>query len=274
MRATQLYSVVEGDAILGKSPFVNPFELGQQTMIEEPTSIDQIVPQIHVHITETVHVLSKAGEAEKSVIWGEISLQYDGPTETATPVCFQLAHPLFDKLETTEYVHQLDDQGTFQLQTLLFTTNESRICIKYQVQCDLLPLTVKPMWKCDPEKSRLLIKYHKHADVPRLENVVFVTSVTGNVQNALSIPEGELVLSQKRMMWHIGDIQEESEAVIKAQFVTLEQSSAQPIAVRFEIKDHLLSRISVQQGVDAMVVWAKVLKISKNVKVGKYIAEV
>ncbi|KAL0573031.1 hypothetical protein ABG067_009227, partial [Albugo candida] len=96
------------------------------------------------------------------------------------------------------------------------------------------------MWKCDTDKSRLLVKYHKHSDLPPLENVMFLTSITGNVQNALSIPAGELVLSQKKIKWHIGQIHDNNEALIKAQFTTLEQATPQPIAIRFDIKDTLM----------------------------------
>lgn len=300
MRATQLYSVIEQDQMLRKienqqpsapahapSPFANPFEISQERIVEEEQESEPFsgknandLPQIDVHIAETVHVLSRAGEAEQSAIWGEISLLYNGPTESAAPVCFQINQPTtsLDKMDATEYVEMLDgyDNATFRLNTHLFKADESIVCLKYQVRLtkDRLPLTVKPMWKCDLDKSRLLVKYHKHHDLPTLENVMFVTSVTGDVQNALSIPAGELVLSQKRIKWHLGQIADNEEAVIKAQFTTLEQGTPQPIAVRFEIKDHLMSDVNVEYGTDALMIWAKINHICKTVKVGKYIAEV
>jgi hypothetical protein len=296
MRATQLYSVIEQDQMLPKvenqlpatapvsSPFANPFELSQEKIVEEeeqqqPEPINNNLPQIDVHIAETIHVLSRAGEAEKSVIWGEVSLSYNGPAESVTPVCFQINRPTkLDKVNATEYAEILDgyDHDTFKLNTHLFKTDEPVVVITYQVKLakERIPLSVRPMWKCDQDKSRLLVKYHKHHDLPPLENVMFVTSITGDVQNALSIPAGELLLSQKRIKWHLGQIADNEEAVIKAQFTTLEQATPQPIAIRFEMKDRLMSDVNVEYGTDALVIWAKINNMSKSVKVGKYIAEV
>lgn len=304
MRATQLYSVIEQDQMLPKlegqqspaispaispaalpaaSPFANPFELSQDKIVEEESESNHTsdeLPSIDVDTRETIHVLSRGGKAERSVIWGEVSLQYKGPSESATPICFQIQHPVqFDKIETTDFVsisEESDHNTTFVIHTQHFPSEKSVICVKYQVKLaeDHLPLTVKPMWKCDTDKSRLLVKYHKHSALPPLENVVFVASVTGNVQNALSIPSGELILSQKRIKWNLGHIEDDSEAVIKAQFTTLEEATAQPIAVRFEIKNYLMSQVKVENGENSLVIWAKVNQAGKSVKVGKFIAEV
>ncbi|KAI7896742.1 Muniscin C-terminal mu homology domain-containing protein [Mucor mucedo] len=271
MRATQLYSVVEGDQTLGNpAPLFNPFEQAPEKIAEEPITEENVVsPQIHVAITETLHVLSRAGEAERSMISGEVSIQYEGPMDPSTPVLFKLSHAgtTFDTIETA-FLEETLEENTFGIQTGLFTSGQSKVCIKYKAPCHQLPLSVKPIWKCDSEKSRLLVKYHKHRDFSRLENVVFATSVTGQVQNALSIPAGELVLSQSRIMWHLGNLEDPAEAVIKAQFTTLEQASPQPIAVRFELGDTLLTDVNIMADPSLLV------HTTKSVKVGKYIAEI
>lgn len=317
MRATQLYSVIEQDQIVSKvdgssgavpvaSPLesstdsisslpTNPFEMSQEKIAEIPEEEDtttttaqsvEDLPLINVYITETVHVLSRAGEAEKSVVWGEIGIDYRGPAASATPICFQINHQQsLDSVETTDYADVLDgytlQDNIFKINTQLYHENVSTletpvaICIKYQTKLDHLPITVKPIWKCEADKSRLLVKYHSNVPATTaLDKVMFVTSVTGNVQNALSIPAGELVLSQNRIKWHLGQISDNNEAVIKAQFTTLEQASPQPIAIRFEMKDHLLSDVNVEQGADALVLWAKICNTTKIVKAGKYIADI
>ncbi|EPB81479.1 hypothetical protein HMPREF1544_11798 [Mucor circinelloides 1006PhL] len=313
MRATQLYSVIEQDQIVSKvdgssgavplesstdsisSLPANPFEMSQEKIAEIPEEEDatttaaqsvEDLPLINVYITETVHVLSRAGEAEKSVVWGEIGIDYRGPAASATPICFQINHQQsLDSIETTDYADVLDgytlQDNIFKINTQLYHENVSTletpvaICIKYQTKLDHLPITVKPIWKCEADKSRLLVKYHSNVPATTaLNKVMFVTSVTGNVQNALSIPAGELVLSQNRIKWHLGQISDNNEAVIKAQFTTLEQASPQPIAVRFEMKDHLLSDVNVEQGADALVLWAKICNTTKIVKAGKYIADI
>ncbi|CEP19138.1 hypothetical protein [Parasitella parasitica] len=317
MRATQLYSVIEQDHIVSKidgsygsvpsdatvitlpesslesTPWIpaNPFDFNQKT-IGEPPKLEESValksgedlPTINVFITETVHVLSKSGEAEKSVVWGEIGIEYDGPTVSTTPICFQLDHQQsLDSIETTDYVDVLDgytlQDSIFKINTQLYHDNKKSdhhvaICIKYQTRLNHLPIIVKPIWKCEKDKSRLLVKYHNNVTAVPIENVMFATLVTGNVQNALSIPSGELVLSQQRIKWHIGKVSDNDEAVIKAQFITLEQATAQPIAVRFEIKNHLLSNVNVMHGTHAQVLWPRIYNITKIVKAGKYIADV
>jgi hypothetical protein len=289
MRATQLYSVIEQQppaepinttgelAATTTSLLSNPFEMSQEKIVEE--EMDDL-PLINVHITETVHVLFRGGEVDKSIVCGEIVIEYKGPTESATPICFQILQSIkFDSVELTDFVSVLDgytlEDNFFKINTQLIQQRDNTVCIKYQYKLDKdrVPLTVKPMWKCDTNKSRLLIKYHKHAQTAALENVMFVTSMTGDVQNALSIPAGELVLSQKRIKWHLGDINNNDEQVIKAQFTTLEQATPQPVAIRFETKNELLTDLKIQQGSDPLVLWAKICDITKTIKAGRYIAE-
>lgn len=301
MRATQLYSVVEQDQTGSKTDgssehepksFTestsslpsNPFELSQEKIVETPEDEESVedLPLINVYITEIVHALSHVGEAEKSVVWGEIGIDYKGPAVSATPICFQINHQKsLDTIETTDYASVMDGytmhDNIFKINTQMYHENNNAdnpvaTCIKYQAKLDYTPITVKPIWKCETEKSRLLVKYH--ANTVPLDNVMFATSITGNVQNALSIPSGELVLFQNRIKWHLGQISDSNEAVIKAQFTTLEQASPQPIAIRFEIKDHLLTNMNIQQGKDALVLWAKICNTTKIVKAGKYIADI
>lgn len=303
MRATQLYSVIEQQpaepttdatatinqgsaestptATATTSPHIpslsNPFEMNQEKITEE--EMDDL-PSINVHVTETVHVLLRGGEVQKSIVLGEIGIEYKGPVESATPICFQISqNDMHDSVELTDFVSVLDgytlQDNLFKVNTQLIHQRGDVVCIKYQhkLDNDRVPLTVKPIWKCDGDKSRLLVKYHKHAQTAALQEVIFVTSVTGDVQNALSIPAGELALAQKRIKWHLGDIDTDEDQDIKAQFTTLEQATPQPVAIRFETKDELLTDVNVHQGADPMVLWAKICNITKTVKAGKYIAE-
>ncbi|KAI9487268.1 MAG: Muniscin C-terminal mu homology domain-containing protein [Benjaminiella poitrasii] len=296
IRATQLYSVIEQDqptSQIGESlhdssstelALFNPFQASH----EKITEATEETPYINVHITETVHALSRGGIPEKSIVWGEVGLQYKGPRETAHLVCFKLNYnEKLESIETTKYIdildgHTLDDK-VFKINTQLFDDREEVkdpiVCVRYQavLNGDRLPLTIKPIWKCDSDKSRLLVKYHKNTNISSMENVLLVTSITGNVQNALSIPAGELILSQNRIKWHIGQIKDgvaENESVIKAQFTTLEQASPKPIAARFEIKDQLLTDFTLGRGADPLIQWVEVCNMTKIIKAGKYVAEV
>ncbi|KAI8376630.1 Muniscin C-terminal mu homology domain-containing protein [Choanephora cucurbitarum] len=294
MRATQLYSVVEQGQIASSlnkvddesasditptvtassSSLSNPFEASQERIIEED---EEEVPTINVHTTETLHVVSRGGQAEQPTVLGEISIEYKGPIVTEQDVCFRL-NSSFGTVETTEYVEVMEGHhDVFKVNTHLFENQSAPVvCIKYQVTVDeaQVPLVVKHMWKCETDKSRVLIKYH--ATKPHLENVAFVTLLSGDVQSASSIPDGELILAQKRMRWYLGDINHTDESVIKAQFNTLEQATPQPIAVRFEIKDQLLTDAHIEQGRDHLPssLWANIGTNLKSVKTGKYVAEV
>ncbi|KAG1251861.1 hypothetical protein G6F68_012061 [Rhizopus microsporus] len=99
---------------------------------------------------------------------------------------------------------------------------------------------------------------------------MFVTSVTGDVQHALSIPAGELSLAHHRIKWDIGTLDSQDEATIKAQFETKNQGTPQPIAVRFDI-NNVLSQLEINQGNDINVLWVNIREVKKHSKAGKYI---
>ncbi|KAI8884603.1 hypothetical protein K501DRAFT_332544 [Backusella circina FSU 941] len=275
MRSTQLFSVTEQEQVKADllSPFMHPSEESLPSIAEKENVSS--IPSIDLSINETIHVLSKAGEAEKSAIWGELSMTYTGPLESATPICFQIENSSqFDSVEALDYIRHVEGD-VYQINIEKFKDIEHQpvLCFKYHTKTQDLPIVVKPMWKCYDDKSRLLVKYHKNVPVA-IDNLVFTTSVTGDVQNALSVPSGELMLAQKRFKWQVGHVTHEEEQVIKAQFTTLQQGSPQPITVRFDIRDCLLTPIAFQHGADANVLWTKVNQVHKHIKAGKYIAEV
>ncbi|CAO3669307.1 unnamed protein product [Rhizopus stolonifer] len=256
VRATQLYSVMEQPIA------VSPFEE------EEGNNQPVDLPTINVAITETIHVMSKSGQTEKATLAGEVHVQYTGPTQSASPVCFRLQLDPAASIELTEHVCLASD-NVYQLTTL---ASESNIVLRYQLDLvDLETLVIKPMWKCDADKTRLLVKYQKKC-AEKLENIVFVTSVTGDVQQAQSIPAGELSLAHGRIKWNLGTLETPEEAVIKAQFETKEQGSPQPIAVRFDLYDQLLSSADISQGNDLNILWATIRQVKKHVKSGRFIA--
>ncbi|ORE02906.1 hypothetical protein BCV72DRAFT_338381 [Rhizopus microsporus var. microsporus] len=258
VRSTQLYSVMEQPS---SSPFLQSFE---EVNEEEP---DVALPAINVDVTERIFALSKSGHIEQAMIKGEVRIRYTGPRESTRPVCFQINLPSSAATELTDHIQLLTD-NTYQLKSLI--TEKEMVIMTYQLDLTDLPLLIKPMWRCDQEKSRLLIKYQKQC-AGTLENVVFITSVTGDVQHAQSIPPGELSLAHQRIRWDLGTLDHSEEANIKAQFETNSQGSPQPIAARFDLKDELYSHLQINQGFDPNVTWAQVNVINKSVKADKYI---
>ncbi|EIE85398.1 hypothetical protein RO3G_10108 [Rhizopus delemar RA 99-880] len=248
--STQLYSVVEQPA----GPLL---QASEEANNEQPT--------IDVNIIETVNVLSRSNQIEQSSLMGEVYIRYTGPSQSLLPVCFQLHLPPFTTLKLTEHVSRVSDD-IFQLTSLHL--RDETVIVRYETNLESLPLFVKAMWKCEVDKSRLLIKYQKQPN--RLQNVAFMTSITGDVQHASSIPSGELNLAHQRIKWDIGTLENEEISIIKAQFDTKEQGTPQPIVVRFDGND-LLSSMQVNRGNDSNVLWVNIRDIKKQVKSGKYI---
>ncbi|KAI8982201.1 hypothetical protein BDF20DRAFT_834847 [Mycotypha africana] len=320
------------------NPFETTLSFAAKCEQQQPSEKrENKMPSIQFHVNETIQGHLKSGQVQYSVATGTISVQYsgydssgavEGPAaiidrDTHFTICSKSPLDSIEAINTelvsyvdmsnsknTEndsyyYSFEINTQKLKELAQALAAKNSDNPpstinCIRYKKQLDSLPLIVKPVWKCDSEKSRLLIKYFKNPHLPQrqgkkvtFENVIFVTTVTGQPQNAMSIPSGELIVqqqhSQSRMRWvidnmnnnngHNGDNDsmntavEEKESIIKAQFMTLEQGSSQPIAVRFKMVDQLLTDLSIKYTNDNNTT-TKDLIITKMVKSGEYVADV
>ncbi|ORY98160.1 Muniscin C-terminal mu homology domain-domain-containing protein [Syncephalastrum racemosum] len=234
--------------------------------------------RIQVQIVETVHAQLREGEAVRSAVWGEVKITYNGPAELSSPVCFRLDHVASIERVTpnSSYVAVLED-NVYALQTSMFhlAAGSPVACIKYQAKVEaydqVVPIWVQPMWKCEEKQSRLLVKYHKTA-VPLAEavhGVFFMTSAGGNVQQVQSSPPGQWMVDQQRMVWPIGEVTQDT-MTLRAQFSTLQAGTPQPLAIRFEAKDTLVSRLQLVPHSQNL----EVESTEKSVRSGKFMAEV
>ncbi|KAI8146258.1 Muniscin C-terminal mu homology domain-containing protein [Fennellomyces sp. T-0311] len=239
-------------------------------------------PMIRVQITESIHCLMKGGTVVRAAVLGEVKIAYHGPTETTRPVCFRLEH--VDNLEriapNTSYITQLEEAGVYKLDTNMFSLagDSPILCIKYQVKPtddDIIPIKARPMWKCEQEQTLLLVKYNKTAAPLDVHGVFFMTTVSGNVQNVQSVPGGQWMVDQEKMVWPMGEWHDADERVLRAKFSTKEQGAPQSLAIRFEAKDQLLSGVSVATEADeeSSAIWARVESTERSVRTGKYVAE-
>ncbi|KAI9485130.1 Muniscin C-terminal mu homology domain-containing protein [Zychaea mexicana] len=268
-------------------------------------------PTIRVQITESIHCLMKGGAIVRSAVLGEVKIAYRGPVDTmGRSVCFRLEH--VDQLEriapNTGYISPMNEgekgqNGVYKLDTNMFNlAGDSPVpCIKYQVKQSssdnnddnddmvlppqplVAPIQVKPMWKCEAEQTLLLVKYQK-ADTElasHLHGVFFMTTVSGNVQNVQSVPGGQWMVDQDKMVWPMGEWNSHDERVLRAKFTTKEQGTPQALQIRFEAKDRLVSTVDVAssssngdgQEDGSMAIWANVESTEKSIRTGKYIAE-
>ncbi|KAI9250935.1 Muniscin C-terminal mu homology domain-containing protein [Phascolomyces articulosus] len=269
-------------------------------VVEPPTA----KPNIKVHITESMHCLMKGGTVVRSTVLGEVKIAYHGPADTmGRPVYFRLEH--VDQLEritpNTGYIRPVSEEeqgqeGVYQLDTNMFNlAGDSPIpCIKYQVKQQsqpqnesgdnnnddmTLPIQVKPMWKCEDQQTLLLVKYQKNQHntlAHHLHGIFFMTTVSGNVQNVQSVPGGQWMVDQDKMVWPMGEWQGNEERVLRAKFSTKEQGSPQSLQIRFEVKDRLVSSLDVVNNndeSDQSIIWASIESTEKSIRTGKYVAE-
>ncbi|KAG2224233.1 hypothetical protein INT45_000262 [Circinella minor] len=294
-----LSTSVEKEEELNKIQVVDitPPIIEQSTITSSVESLTTPKPTIKVQITESIHCLMKGGNVVKSAVLGEVKIAYHGPSDTTKPVCFRLEH--VDQLEritpNTSYITEIEEEeeekGVYKLDTNMFhLAGDSPIpCIKYQVKLndndndndnDLLPIKVKPMWKCESEQTLLLVKYQKsqHDLASHLHGIFFMTTVSGNVQNVQSVPGGQWMVDQDKMVWPMGEWQGNEERILRAKFITKEQGSAQTLQVRFEVKDRLVSLIHLvnteqNSGSNETKIWATIESIERSIRTGKYVAE-
>ncbi|CDH56185.1 related to syp1 ycr030c [Lichtheimia corymbifera JMRC:FSU:9682] len=246
-------------------------------------------PDVQVRMNETIHALLRGGQLDRAAVIGEIKVVYHGPEKVQQPVYLHIDG--LDAMEqvtpNTSYLTSVEGEtGVYQLDTSMFhLAGDSPVtCIKYQLPVDekALPIWARPMWKCEDEQTRLLVKYRKTSDnisEKDVHGVFFMTTVSGDVQNVQSIPAGQWVVEQERMVWPMGEWQDLEEHMLRAKFITKQQGGPQPIAIRFEGKDWLVSNVTMassssqqKERVDGGL-WANIQSIERSVRTGKYIAE-
>jgi hypothetical protein len=248
------------------------------TVSLEPTAAEPKLPGISLRITETIHAQLRQGQIQWLMVTGQVALLYQGASDDdRTPANFFLTHD--DDCETTFLDPSIkrvdsDERGGTVYQ---FTPTDARdyvTCLHYrQAQPASLtaPLLAKPMWKCDDTQARLMIKYTKATAV---HQVMMLTQVGGACQGAQSMPMGQWMVDQQRMMWSLDDDDDDTEHVIRAKFATTSRADPHPIAIRFEMKNQLVSRLNVANSPSSAGAWAKIEKVERTTRSGKYMAEV
>lgn len=273
--------LVDGPVTLTDSPVMQ-----SQSPFDDTTLSSSITPpNIQVRMNETIHALLKGGQLDRAAVIGEIKVVYHGPEKVQQPVYVHIDG--LDAMEqvtpNTSYLTSVEGEpGVYQLDTGMFhLAGDSPVtCIKYQLPVDekALPILARPMWKCEEEQTRLLVKYRKTDLENDVHGVFFMTTVSGDVQNVQSIPAGQWMVEQERMVWPMGEWQDLEEHMLRAKFITKQQGGSQPIAIRFEGKDWLVSKVTLsasnqQERVDGGGVWANIQSVEQSVRTGKYVAE-
>ncbi|ORZ15182.1 hypothetical protein BCR42DRAFT_416576 [Absidia repens] len=262
-------------------------------IMDEPTAaVDgaESGPNVNVRITETIHAQLQQGQVHRLMVTGEVALlceRRDDISDSA-PVQFILKPNGAEITHVEDGIQRLqqDDDGDnddSEGMVYQFTPNDSNdytTYLHYRQSKDLVaPLLAKPMWKCDPDQARLMIKYSSTTSA--LDQVMMMTQVGGDCHGAQSMPTGQWMVDQQRMVWSLGNNVTSQEQVIRAKFATVSQANPQqPIALRFEMNNQLVSNILVtsgsgqQQQQQQQQRWANIRQVEQHARSGKYIAEI
>jgi hypothetical protein len=318
---THLKAATSGPSSSFKSPRLNPFDNNAPTddkgsvnpfeLDSRDTTIAVSVPQNHVNgmssdkpritvnIAETVHVLTKSGEVIRSVVTGEVSLTYHGPSEVPSkPVCIKLINTEhIERLAPNpSYISNVDGHpGVFKLDIGMFSRAGGNpvVSLKYQIKMDgpsaasVAPLIVRPIWKLEDSKSMLLVKYNGSTHglsigdgSITLEDISFLATVDGGVTSAQSMPACVWSMERQKLLWNLNNLtitanEDQEEKKLMAKFDTQSKGTPQAIAVKFTSPGISVSKVDIGQDdteTDEFH-WVHIDAVNRQTSSGKYLAE-
>lgn len=200
---------------------------------------------LRASIIETINAMTKSGSVTKLFITGEITFSYiDDQSNNngfssirergeGSPSSLRIRINNFGALEkfvpNTSYLRAVvpegddnNNNGLFDIDTsLLSLTGGMPVAvIKYQVHVDpesrnsYLPLQIVPQWKCEPDKTSLVITYQINPECKlvtteankKLSDISFIIPVDGEVVNVQSKPTGIWNTEKQRMYWQVDDV--------------------------------------------------------------------
>ncbi|KAI8099072.1 uncharacterized protein BX664DRAFT_381684 [Halteromyces radiatus] len=288
------YSIQESMVTPTLEETVNSLDLAS------PTNYKMTTSSISIRIKEVIHAQLQQGKSQRMMVMGEMAILYEGVNDE--PVHFILKQDGLQMTSLVDYitcVEQVKEGMVYRLDPKMMKQQKEdyKICFKYQQEQQredddqqqsshsslVAPLLVKPMWKCDGDQARLMIKYNlSNKQNGPLCQVMMVTHVGGGCHGAQSMPTGQWTVDQQRMMWQLDNVKDQEEQVIRAKFATTSQAEIQPIMVRFEMENQLVSHLQVIEQIENNNnnnnSWVNTLvnikQVEKNTRSGKYIAQV
>ncbi|RHZ71114.1 hypothetical protein Glove_262g43 [Diversispora epigaea] len=211
---------------------------------------------LRASIIETINVMTKIGNVTKLLITGEINISYSDVNnssirggegeEGSSPPPLRIKINNFEALEkfvpNASYIRAIvvpedddnsndnnnNNNGLFEIDTglLSLTGGKSVAVIKYQVHVDpenkssYLPLQIIPQWKCESNKTSLVIAYQVNPECKlittaetatdrkssKLSDISFIIPVDGDVEYVQSKPTGVWSTEKNWMYWKLEDI--------------------------------------------------------------------
>ncbi|CDH57954.1 hypothetical protein RO3G_10108 [Lichtheimia corymbifera JMRC:FSU:9682] len=268
-------AIVQGSSVISSAsttptnPFhQNSFDLSTPSS-QSPTLSHDIPSSNQLQsITETgqsqiyasiVEIVERDPQADDSVrVTGHIKLVYNGSTALTDPLLLRLHSPSKEAMVKpnptfVEPWQQGDDPEIYRLKPEAFE-NYRRTpvpCFAYQLQTSssVLPMQLSPAWKCTPDASYLIVK-HKMADdvsLSKSQLAVCVKFDQATVTNVQSTPQGAWDVSRKQLTWtNEAILQSKDASKLLAKFITSEQGSPVPVALKYYCKDVLVSGAAIE----------------------------
>jgi hypothetical protein len=186
---------------------------------------------------------------------GQILISYHGDALPSTNVPIQLHH--IDGIEqlTPNPQFIIEQDGQYLINTSQFTNHDQAvICFTYTLKTSTLalPVRISPSWKCVENVSYLIIKHNKNivVDASKLRGVLQVVVTDQQVNNVQSTPQGIWDVTKQRLTWNINDLfaqyeQSNTEQRLLAKFYIEGTGTPQPVYLNYQIKDSLISGLSV-----------------------------
>ncbi|GAA5980641.1 hypothetical protein JCM5350_003575 [Sporobolomyces pararoseus] len=163
-------------SILSTNSSITPSVLGGGGALARKDPFEGVTESgVRISIVEQINVLMKAGEVQKVLVTGEIGLSYR-PTiggQDEEPLVLRLTnHEQMEKTapNSTYLTPTSSSSNEFTLsKTSLLSKNGQTVpVLKYQLRPtsskDLVPLIVKPTWRCEPNLTRIIVVYSQNPE--------------------------------------------------------------------------------------------------------------
>lgn len=219
---------------------------------------------LRVSIVETLSVLAKQGQAPRAQVTGELYLQLGQLQDGVEQFTLRLPEAgSLQRLAPNTQIISSADGGALTVQAKALqeaTTSAPVVALRYHVPLpqeqveSLLPLQLSSQWKCEPDLTSLIIQYNSNPSSSFasadsiLKDISFAVPVTSpGVAHVKSRPPGMYNADRKRITWRLDDLPLRGDAAsqkVLARFQVAEQSSPQPVAVRWSLPGRLISSLS------------------------------
>lgn len=260
---------------------------------------ESTTPGLRASIVETVNVLSKAGEVQRVMITGEISLSHRPTTNAQGPMRIRIAS--FEQLEkaapNSVYLQPIaDSPGEYTVLPSLSSSSSTATVLKYQLhipavaEADFVPLKVKAAWQCVQGQTRVIVQYSSNpasalyaaaaAEASpfgddddtqgRLEDLTLALPVNSSVSTFSAKPTASWSAEKSRLTFALDPLSPTAGGEHKAlaSLTTEGTATPQPVAVGWKVFGKTVSRV----GVEVLGAEGRVEEERRETRSGKYLA--